>query len=456
MMRAFDRQKVARDLRRPHASPSLAEGVQRSLEHKHAAQRQVDWQALRRRAHAIKAYAIANLGELLVRFENEFAARGGTVLWARTGQEAVEHVVAICRKHAVTSVVKGKSMLSEELDLCAHLQAAGIEAVETDLGEFIVQLAGQRPSHIVAPALHLSRADVGELFHDELGVPFTDDPKGLSAIARERLRTRYLAAGLGVTGANFGIAETGTIVVVENEGNGGMSAGTPPVHVALMGIEKLIPRLEDLPVFLQLLARAGTGQKLTTYTHHFLGPEPGKAAYCIIVDAGRTALLADPKTRESLYCIRCGACLNVCPIYRRVGGWAYGGVYGGPIGAAITPPMVGIGAAGELPFASTLCGACREECPVDIDLPQQLVYLRRRAFERPRSGRIIESRAMRAFAKSMMTLGAYRRALSIARALAPIAERLPWKPAWLGAWMGRRSAPRIAPQTFKEWWRQRA
>ncbi len=219
--------------------------------------------------------------------------------------------------------------------------------------------------------------------------------------ARTRLRARYLQAQVGVTGVNFAVAETGTVVVVENEGNGGLSSAVPPVHVLLMGIEKVIPRLADLPVFLQLLARSGTGQKLTVYTHHFLGPEPGKTMYCIIIDANRTELLADPKTREALYCIRCGACLNVCPVYRRAGGHAYGGVYAGPIGSVITPPMTRMDEGSELPFVSTLCGACQDECPVKIDLPHQLVYLRHRIVDRAKPGANSDRRAIAMWSRAM-------------------------------------------------------
>jgi L-lactate dehydrogenase complex protein LldF len=439
--------------------------MRRAVDDKHRAQQQVPWEELRTRAHALKAYAIANLDKLLVQFEREFVGRGGSVLWAATAEEAADACLEICRKHGAKTVVKGKSMVSEEIELNHRLADNGIAATETDLGEYIVQLAGQRPSHLIGPALHMSRSDVGELFAEELGVPDSDDPATLIAIARERLRRKYLEAEVGVTGANFAIAETGTIVVVENEGNGGLSAAAPPVHVVLMGIEKIIPRLSDLPVFLQLLARAATGQKLTTYTHHFLGPENGRAMYCVLVDAGRTSLLADPRTRASLYCIRCGACLNVCPIYRRVGGWAYGSVYGGPIGSVLTPNMIGIEQAGELPFASTLCGACREECPVDIDLPNQLVYMRSRAVDRHAGNhaardrrsppQTTEGRLLRAWAKAMMTLGDYRRGINFARAALGIVRSSPWKPGILGAWSAQRELPRVADETFKEWWRRR-
>jgi L-lactate dehydrogenase complex protein LldF len=425
------------------------------VESKHAAQADVPWKALRERAHAVKAFSIANLDKLLIEFEKQFTARGGTVLWAETADDAANLFLEICRRHGATSVVKGKSMLSEELELNARLTAAGIEPVETDLGEFIVQLAGQRPSHIIGPALHLSRQEIGELFSRKLNVEYTDDAAALSEIARTRLRAKYLEAAVGMTGANFAVAETGTVVVVENEGNGGLSAQAPPVHVVIMGIEKVIPRIADVALFLQLLARAGTGQKLTSYTHHFLGPAPGRSMYCIIVDAGRTSILTDRETRQSLYCIRCGACLNVCPVYRRVGGWAYGWVYPGPIGAIVTGQMIGLEDGGELPFASTLCGACHEECPVGIDLAHQLVHMRRKAVS---AGAVSSGRtrlAIDIWERAMNSIWAYRGALSSARLLGAIAAVSPWLPKPVLAWSKNRSAPKIARETFKEWWSRR-
>jgi L-lactate dehydrogenase complex protein LldF len=346
-------------------------------------------------------------------------------------------------------------MVSEELELNARLAAAGIEPVETDLGEYIIQLADQRPTHIIAPAIHLSRQDVGEIFARKLKIDYCDDPATLSEIARERLRRRYLEAGVGMTGANFAVAESGTVVVVENEGNGGLSAQAPPVHVVVMGIEKVIPRLEDMVVFLKLLPRSGTGQKMTTYVHYFLGPAEGRSAYCILVDAGRTKLLEDPVAREALYCIRCGACLNVCPVYRRTGGWAYGWVYPGPIGAVVTPNIVGIEEAGELPFASTLCGACRDECPVKIDLPHQLVNERRKAVAAGVASSTVENSVIKLWARSMSSERAYARAVGIARVAGAVSGMFPWVSATARAWSKHRTIPSIAGQTFREWWERR-
>ena len=272
-------------------------------------------------------------------------------------------------------------MTTEEIDLNDSFAKAGIDAIETDLGEYIVQLRGERPSHIITPAIHLSKEDIGQLFTDKFGIEYTAEPEKLTAEARSRLRAIFLAADFGVTGVNFAIAETGTLIVVENEGNGRLSSTMPETFVAVMGIEKVIPRLEDLSHFLEILARTATGQKLTTYTSFITGPRregdlDGPAEmHVVILDNGRSSMLADPVLREALNCIRCGACLNVCPIYRRIGGHAYRSVYPGPIGSIVSPNLFG-SAAGYLPFASTLCGACKDICPVKIDIPRILLHLR--------------------------------------------------------------------------------
>ncbi len=348
----------------PSTSKSLGKTMERSANQSRNATQAVpffeDW---RQAAHDIKQYAIANLDKILVEFERNVAARGATVLWAKDAAEANQHVLDVAKQHNVKSVVKSKSMVSEEMELDHVLEAAGIRAVETDFGEFIVQVAHQRPVHIVGPALHMSAADVGRLFEEKLGEPFTEDHTKLCDIARRRLREEYLQADMGMSGCNFAVADTGTVVIIENEGNAGLSTATPPVHVVLVGIEKMLPKLDYLPLFLNMLGRCGTGQKLTSYTHLIGGPAPGKKLYVIILDNGRSNVLKDPAGRESLYCIRCGLCLNNCPVYRRAGGWAYGWVYPGPIGSVLTPQLLGLEKAGKLPFASSLCGLCRRGLP---------------------------------------------------------------------------------------------
>jgi L-lactate dehydrogenase complex protein LldF len=410
-----------------------------------------EWRAA---AHDIKTYAVANLDKLLVEFERNISARGAKVLYAKDAAEANGYILDIARKKGVKSVVKSKSMVTEEMELNRVLESAGIRAVETDLGEYIVQLAGQRPVHIVTPAIHMSVADVGRLFADKLGEPMTVVHQELTAIARKHLRDEYLQAGMGISGCNFAVADTGTLVVVENEGNAGLSTATPPVHVAMMGIEKVLPRIDYLPVFLNVLARSGTGQKLTTYTHLIHGPAPGRELYVIILDNGRSNVLDDPATWNALHCIRCGACLNNCPVYRRVGGWAYGWVYPGPIGSILTPQLLGMKQAGKLPFASSLCGACGEVCPVKIDIPHQLVHLRHRAVNERSPMKSLSERLMW-WTWSWLMAGRLRYKLTMwgVRQGVRMARFLPWHPGKLGAWTRGRELPEVPGPAFRKWWK---
>jgi L-lactate dehydrogenase complex protein LldF len=355
-------------------------------------------------AHRIKTDAIAHLDELLIELTSKLEERGCKVFIAENAAQARDYIVALAKSKGARHVVKGKSMTTEEIELNRAFAKAGIDAVETDLGEYIVQLRGEGPSHIITPAIHLSKEDIGQLFTEKFGIEYTAEPEKLTAEARTRLRSIFLSAEFGVTGVNFAIAESGTLVVVENEGNGRLSSTMPETFVAVMGIEKVIAKLEDLSHFLEILARTATGQKLTTYTSFITGPRregeldgPGEM-HVVILDNGRSAMPADPVLREALNCIRCGACLNVCPIYRRIGGHAYRSVYPGPIGSIVSPNLFGSAAAGHLPFASTLCGACKDICPVKIDIPRILLHLRwkqsegkhplrwPRAIERARSG----------------------------------------------------------------------
>jgi len=332
-------------------------------------------------ARRIKEEAIGRLDELLAQLKERLETNGCKVFVAGDAKTARGYILEVARARGVKRAVKGKSMTTEEIELNAALQQAGIEPIETDLGEYIVQLRGEKPSHIITPAIHLSKEDIGRTFSDRLSIAYTPQPEQLTAVARERLRSMFLTAEMGITGVNFAIAETGTLVLVENEGNGRMSSTLPETLVALMGIEKVIPKLDDLPHFLEILARTSTGQKLTCYTNFINGPrrdgdvDGPREVHVVMLDNGRSAMLADPVLREALYCLRCGACLNVCPVYRRIGGHAYGVTYSGPIGSIVSPNLFG-SAAAQLPFASTLCGACREICPVRIDIPRLLLHLR--------------------------------------------------------------------------------
>lgn len=425
---------------------------------------------LRDRARELKREVMEHLDSYVAQFAESVERNGGTVHWARTAEEACSIVIELARRAAAREVVKAKTMVSEEIELNHALETAGIRPVETDLGEFILQLAGERPAHIVAPAIHKSRQDVSALFAAHLHSESTTEPERLTLIARRALREMFQKAGMGLSGANFAVAETGTVVVIENEGNIRFCTTAPRVHVALVGIEKIIPRFADLGVFLRLLARSGTGQKLTSYTSLLTGPrragEDGpEEMHVVLLDNGRVATLADEKMREALYCIRCGACLNTCPVYRKIGGHAYGWVYSGPIGALITPQFAGIAAARELPFASSLCGACRQVCPVKINIPDLLLHLRSEAQERTRAPRpagslINEHAAIRLWAWVMK----HPRAYSFGGRLARLGQRFFARQGWirrssvfpLSGWTEGRDFPVLAPETFRDWWRKHA
>jgi L-lactate dehydrogenase complex protein LldF len=346
------------------------------------------------------------------------------------------------------------------------MERAGVAPVETDLGEYIIQLAHEPPSHIIAPAIHKSKKQVAELFADKLHIPLTEDIEELTRAARRALREKFHQAGMGISGVNFAIAETGTIVLLENEGNIRLSTSLPNIHVAVMGIEKVIPRFADLAVFMQLLPRSATGQKLSAYASFISGPrkppEPDgpDELHVVIVDNGRSAMLRDPDLRRALYCIHCGACLNVCPVYRQVGGHAYGWVYSGPIGAIVTPQLLSLQRAGELPYASSLCGACRDACPVRIDFPKLLLALRHRVKENPTERAVApwqERLAMALWAFAMKNETTYRLATRIARwaqklLLIDGAQHIPIYP--LSEWTRHRDMPTLAARSFRERWKE--
>lgn len=343
-------------------------------------------EAIRDRARLIRAHTIGRLDAYLEQFAAAVEAAGGHVHWASDAAAANAAIVAIARAAGAQTVVKSKSMVTEEIHLNAALAAAGVRVVESDLGEYIIQLAGETPSHIITPVIHKTKEECGAILHQKTGAPLTADPAVMTAAVREQMRRVFLAADMGISGVNFGVAETGTVCIVTNEGNGRLTTTLPRVHVAVMGIERLVPTLADLGVMLQVLARSATGQKLTVYTNLMTGPRrPGEPdgpdeMHVVLVDNGRSHVLAG-ELAEILYCIRCGACLNACPVYREIGGHAYGSVYPGPVGAVLTPALGGIAAWRELPSASTLCGACREVCPVRINIPRMLLALRREAHE---------------------------------------------------------------------------
>jgi len=347
-----------------------------------AASALADWEELREAASAVKAHTRSRLADYLEEFERNARAKGAVVHFARDAEEHNRIVHAILAERGVTRLVKSKSMLTEECGLNPYLEARGIEVVDTDLGERIVQLAHEPPSHIVLPAIHRKKEEIGDLFHDKLGTPAgLADPKLLTEAARGHLRERFLAAQAGLTGVNFAVAETGGVVVCTNEGNADMGTHLPPLHIACMGVEKLVPRMKDLAIFLRLLARSATGQPVTTYTSHFHGPREGGELHLVVVDNGRSELLADPDHRRALACIRCGACMNTCPVFRRSGGYSYGWTVPGPIGSILASGR-DAAAHRSLPFASSLCGSCSDVCPVKIDLHEQLLERRREVANR--------------------------------------------------------------------------
>src|SRR5690242_8030045 len=389
-----------------------------------------DYQRLREQANALKKHAIDHLDHYLDQFERSVEAKGGHVVWAKDATEVADFVLSLARERSATLIVKSKSMTTEEVDLNERLEHHGLEAVETDLGEYIIQLAHDRPYHIVAPALHMTRYQVADLLTEKLHVPHETVIEKQTMIARGVLREKFLQADIGISGANFLVADSGAVCIVENEGNARLTTSAPKIHIAVAGIEKLIPRAQDLAVFLKLLARSATGQLLSVYTSFLSGPKrPGEVDgpdefYVVLLDNGRTKLLADKAKRQSLYCIRCGACLNTCPVYRKIGGHSFPWVYSGPIGAIITPQFMGVGHEPSLPFASSLCGACGEVCPVKIDIPKVLLELRsdvKKAETRDNQSRI-ERWAFRAFAWLMTHPRLFEMAGRIGAGFAPDAE----------------------------------
>ena len=411
-----------------------------------------EWERLRELAQGIKAHALANLAQYLEQFERNATRAGAVVHWARDAEEHNRIVHRLLAERGVTRLVKSKSMLTEECGLNPYLEARGVEVVDTDLGERIVQFRGEPPSHIVLPAIHIRKEEIGELFHQKLGTrEGASDPKYLTEAARGHLRQKFLQAQAGLTGVNFAVADTGAVVVCTNEGNADMGTGLPPLHIACMGLEKIVPRAEDLGVFLRLLARSATGQPVTTYSTHFLGPKAGGELHVVLVDNGRSTLLARDPFRRALSCIRCGACMNTCPVFRRSGGYSYGTTVPGPIGSVLSPAQ-GDGAHPTLPFASTLCGSCADVCPVRIDLHHQLLAWRG---ELVRRGHAPAGKTAALRFTAWIFASPWR--FAVAGALARLAMRL--LPAGLmarlsGAWGRQRDLPPPPPESFRDLYRR--
>ena len=416
--------------------------------------------ALRDRAREIKEATLQRLDIHLGRLADNVERLGGRVHWADTGEEARDIILGLCRDRGVRMAVKSKSMATEEIELNDALERAGVTPVETDLGEYIIQLAHEKPSHIIAPAIHKTKGQVAELISAVARERLAADPEVLTAAARALLREKFLQADMGITGANFAVAETGTVVLVTNEGNGRMVTSLPRIHVAVMGIEKVIPSMTDLMVFLAILARSATGQKLSSYTTLVRGPraagelEGPDEFHLILMDNGRARQIAGA-LREALYCLRCGACLNVCPVYRQIGGHAYGYTYPGPIGILLTAMLKGERSVKDLAHASSLCGACKDVCPVRIDIPRMLVELRE-SLDRERIAPASERLVFKVFRRLLMSERAFRLSAGLGRRLQrPFVRKgkLPRLPLFFGQWTATRDLPPIAARTFRERWK---
>jgi len=408
-----------------------------------------DWQQARTLAAAIKNYTLDHLADLLEQFEANFSARGGKVFWAATADEAADYVLQLAKDRRAKKVVKSKSMTTEEINLNEKLEHAGIDVRESDLGELIVQLAGEKPYHIVTPAMHKSKAEISALFQEKLAAPPTESAEELTMIARRHLRQDYATADIGITGANFVIADAGAISMTENEGNGRLTMSCPPIHIVIAGFEKVLPRLTDLSLFLPLLATSGTGQEITCYNSIIFGPRRNdeddgpEEMHVILLDNGRSQLYHRPHFREALGCIRCGACLNACPVFRTIGGHTYNVAYQGPIGAVISPHYNGLPQYQHLAFASSLCGACSDVCPVRIDL-HHLILENRVAAIRQVKQNLFWRAAMKMFAWMMRS----RLRLNWLRSFMRMGQPFLFL-------LGKKHAPKLAAKTFADLWREK-
>ena len=434
-----------------------------------------DWQDLRTTGEMVKNYVLYNLPQMLEQFERNFTARGGHVHWARDAREANQIALELIREQGVDEIIKIKSMATAETGLNEFLEENGINAIETDLAEEIVQLGEDRPSHILVPAIHRNRREIRDIFLKKIeGInpDITDEPAELAEASRNRLREKFLSTKVAVSGVNFGIADTGTMTIVESEGNGRMCLTLPDTLISFMGIEKLLPTFQDYEAFLQLLPRSSTGERMNPYTSMWTGVTPGDGPqnmHVILIDNGRTAVLADELGRQALRCIRCSACMNVCPVYERAGGHAYGSTYPGPIGAILSPQLSGIEAAhnNSLPYASSLCGACYEVCPVKINFPEVLVHLRAKDVESKHAVREFEGNKKAPFsqmdgmmlgAKKLFTSGKMmsiaERGLPMSRLITGRKHKITAVPGIVGGWTAYRDIPEPPKESFRNWWKK--
>ena len=420
-----------------------------------------NWEQMQDHARLIKEHTLDNLHHYLEMLESKVVENGGNVYFADTAADAGSYVLDLAKSRGVKTVVKSKSMLSEEMSLNQRLEDEGIEPVETDLGEYIVQLAEETPYHIIAPAIHKSSGEVAELFSEKIGTDSGLDIEDLTEVARKQLRQKFIEADMGITGGNFLVADTGTLTLVTNEGNGRMCTSLPKIHVAVVGMEKVIPSMADLGLFLRLLIRSATGQWMSSYVTTTSGPKKEgdidgpEEFHLVVVDNGRSDILANPELREALYCLRCGACLNACPVYRKVGGHSYGWVYPGPIGAVVTPMLTGLSKGKDLPFASSLCGACKEACPVKIDIPRMLLYMRSELSEgkdypEEISAGIIDRALHRigGYVLANAKLSAAIHGIGSKFAKVFLRNKLPLPPSW----SKHRELPNLPEQTFTQLW----
>lgn len=426
-----------------------------------------DWKELREAGSQIKAHTLKHLDYYLQQFEENCQRAGGTVHWAEDADEANAIAVELVRQYGGKEVIKVKTMTSDEIGMNRAFEAAGIRPYETDLADMIVQLGDDEPSHIVVPALHRNRKEVREIFLRKMGLQsLGSEPEDLTEAARSYLREKFLRVKIGISGANFAVAETGSVCVVESEGNGRMCVTLPDVLISLIGIEKVIPRMQDLEVFLQLLPRSATGERMNPYNSLWTGVHAGDGPrhfHVILLDNGRTRLMANERERETLACIRCGACLNACPVYRETGGHAYGSVYSGPIGAILSPQLQALEHSTSLPYASSLCGACYEVCPVKINIPETLIHLRGRIVRKAQASAVgalsFENLAMQTAARIFLGARRFEAAQRMARlGQLPFRSKneIAWLPGMLGGWTRYRDLRAVPPQSFREWWKKRS